>query len=131
MTVKYKNKDSEKSAKWNRENPERCKVNKTKSATKNRLKTNARQRENYRRCKAEADEIKSESGCVRCGIKDARCLDFHHLEPGTKSWTIGRWQHSCTTPKAIRKEAEKCEVLCANCHRIHHAEERERANSIP
>ncbi len=123
-TVAYKNKNSEKAAKWNRENPERHEASRKKHAEVNREKTNARQRDRYQICKFEADRIKEASGCIKCGMGDVRCLDFHHLEPGTKAWTIGKWQHSCTTPQAIRDEAAKCEVLCANCHRILHAEER-------
>ncbi len=57
--------------------------------------------------------------CERCGFDDHRALQFHH--DGEKEYNIAdmlRWGFSFEN---IRKEAEKCEVLCANCHQIHHS----------
>lgn len=61
--------------------------------------------------------IKIESGCVDCGYNDhAVALDFDHL-PGTeKSYTVSkmtsrRWE-------TVAAEIAKCEVVCANCHRV-------------
>ena len=59
--------------------------------------------------------------CVRCnGIFPNVAFDFHHL--GNKeadiSSMIDRYSES-----QIEKEADKCILLCANCHRIHHAEQ--------
>ena len=68
-------------------------------------------------------ELKESSGCVRCGLKDARCLDLHHRNPHDKSFNVG--VASCRRGiKALLTEAAKCEVLCSNCHRIIHAEMR-------
>jgi hypothetical protein len=52
--------------------------------------------------------------CVDCGEADPIVLEFDHLRD--KSFAIGRaltrrrWE-------AILEEMEKCEVVCANCHR--------------
>ena len=52
--------------------------------------------------------------CVECGEADPIVLEFDHLRD--KSFAIGpelakrSWQ-------AILDEIEKCEVVCANCHR--------------
>ena len=57
--------------------------------------------------------------CERCGYdKCVAALEFHHLDPTTKeSKNLG-------TTAAIEKqkaEADKCILVCANCHReIHH-----------
>lgn len=77
--------------------------------------------------------IKAERGCARCGIADPRVLDFHHNEAESKELAVSQlvvrasWQ-------AVLDEVAKCEVLCANCHRITHAEQAatlpESANSI-
>jgi 5-methylcytosine-specific restriction endonuclease McrA len=57
--------------------------------------------------------------CSRCGEKDRRCLDFHHLDPSKKDDSIA---HMIKTASYARLEAEvkKCIVLCANCHRKEH-----------
>jgi hypothetical protein len=65
------------------------------------------------------------SSCQRCGLhlQDSHyaVFEFHHLnhvEKGSdwsklrlKSWT------------AIKKELDKCLLLCANCHRVIHSED--------
>lgn len=80
---------------------------------------------NYRLEKKEATEkIKAERGCVRCGEKDPDCLDFHHLDPATKTYTISRLYGGTWSWERILKEIELCEVLCANCHRKQHGKER-------
>lgn len=59
--------------------------------------------------------------CVRCGYKNClAALEFHHRDPKTKSFSLG--SVSCNTPwEKLVKEAAKCILLCANCHREHHA----------
>lgn len=75
----------------------------------------------YNKINKEAlNQIKAEKGCIRCGMKDPRCLDFHHKNPEEKSFTIGA--SGARRPDKMLAEAEKCEVICANCHRIEHAE---------
>jgi hypothetical protein len=55
-------------------------------------------------------------GCVDCGEKDLRVLDFDHVR-GTKTFNIGRGKNGSKTIRAIYAEIDKCEVRCANCHR--------------
>lgn len=70
--------------------------------------------------------------CVQCGFKDSRALDFHH-EPrlmelyGAKVDSVSRMVSTGEDMKVIRLEIKKCVVLCSNCHRIHHWEDRQRA----
>ena len=55
-------------------------------------------------------------GCRLCGYD--RCdaaLQFHHLEPGTKSFHLARQGVSRSWSRALA-EANKCILLCANCH---------------
>lgn len=61
-------------------------------------------------------EIKELSGCVDCGVNNHIVLDFDHLHD--KKYNISRMIHDGFSWKAIKKEIEKCEVVCANCHRI-------------
>lgn len=61
--------------------------------------------------------------CIKCGYnKDITALEFHHRNPEEKSFAIS----SCSTSKKweiVQKELDKCDLLCANCHREIHAED--------
>lgn len=62
--------------------------------------------------------------CIRCGFSDPRALDFHHRNPEEKDSNISGMVVRKRSMGVILEEIQKCDVLCANCHRIHHAEER-------
>jgi hypothetical protein len=55
-----------------------------------------------------------EHPCVDCGEDDPLVLEFDHL--GDKQFSIGRGMRERPW-KAVLAEIEKCEVVCANCHR--------------
>lgn len=61
--------------------------------------------------------IKRVSSCTDCGVKDWRLLEFDHLPQHEKSFTISESvrYHSI---EQIDEEIKKCEVVCANCHRV-------------
>lgn len=61
--------------------------------------------------------------CVSCGIKDPRVLEFDHIDPKTKSFAIARAVHDILSWDKILAEVSKCQVLCANCHKIKTAEQ--------
>jgi hypothetical protein len=61
-------------------------------------------------------EIKEASGCIDCGINNHIILDFDHLRD--KKYNISRMVHDGFSWKAIEKEIKKCQIVCANCHRI-------------
>jgi hypothetical protein len=79
-------------------------------------------RETKRRRKTQIDTYKAEIGCQDCGISDPRVLDLHHRPDEEKIAHVNvlRTRAGWGT---VRAEMEKCDVLCANCHRIRHAEE--------
>jgi ADP-heptose:LPS heptosyltransferase len=58
--------------------------------------------------------------CVRCGYNEhAVALDFDHLDPSKKNFTIATAASLTTiTEKLLLEEIAKCQVLCANCHRV-------------
>jgi predicted HNH restriction endonuclease len=60
--------------------------------------------------------------CMKCGYKKySEVLEFHHRDPSKKLFGIG--QKGLTRSwERIKAEAEKCDLLCANCHRELHAE---------
>lgn len=61
--------------------------------------------------------------CVKCGYnKCIAALEFHHRDPTQKEFQISkRWS---MTDEAVKKEIDKCDLLCANCHREVHYEMR-------
>jgi transposase len=54
--------------------------------------------------------------CVLCGYdKCVAALEFHHLDPETKSFGLA--QRGITRSiEEVRREAEKCVLVCSNCH---------------
>jgi len=67
--------------------------------------------------------FKSTLACTQCGFDHPAALDFHHEDPSKKDGNVHRYI-SNGQPKKAFEEIEKCIVLCANCHRIHHYKEK-------
>ena len=62
--------------------------------------------------------VKLERGCRICGYNaHAAALQFNHIR-GDKSFEISRDPKRAWS--AVMSEIDKCEVLCANCHRKFH-----------
>jgi hypothetical protein len=78
--------------------------------SKKRIKTNRQ------------EVIKYKGGkCQICGYnKYIGALEFHHRDPKNKdpNWTYMRHWHL----DKIKKEVDKCDCLCSNCHREIHAD---------
>jgi hypothetical protein len=74
---------------------------------------------------AEVRAIKVAKGCADCGFNShPAALDFDHL-PGTiKLFDIGNAAGRWTPWDLVLLEIAKCEVVCANCHRIRTFERR-------
>lgn len=62
--------------------------------------------------------------CTKCGYdKNLSGLEFHHLNPETKSFGIDLRAFSSHKLEDLNEELNKCILLCANCHReLHHPE---------
>lgn len=62
------------------------------------------------------NEFKLKHGCSRCGFNEhPAALDFHHRSD--KEFNISAMANRGASLKRIVKELEKCDILCANCHR--------------
>ena len=80
-----------------------------------------------RRCRADAVSARrrrvkaalvAEAGgaCCICGYdRYVGALQFHHVDPGTKSFSIADRGLARSIARA-RAEAQKCLLVCANCH---------------
>ena len=61
--------------------------------------------------------IKEISECIDCGENNPLVLDFDHVK-GKKIKCISDMVRCSYSIDTIKKEIEKCEVRCANCHRV-------------
>lgn len=136
MTEEEKEKHVENVEKYRKANPELYRkaaikyyyANKEKSAARN-AKWRAenkeyiknKQREDKRLRKLKAVEYLG-GRCNRCG-KDwhPAIFEFHHRDPSTKEKDPSKLLHS-SWDKVVA-ELDKCDLLCANCHRLTHHEE--------
>jgi hypothetical protein len=67
--------------------------------------------------------IKECVSCSVCGESHPACLDFHHREGKNKLVNISQIHSKGWSIVRVIAEIEKCDILCANCHRkIHHKE---------
>lgn len=77
------------------------------------LETNRRAKHNLR-LKIQSYKIQ----CAECGYnRSPVALDFHHPSGADKEVHIAQLRYGW---ERIKKEIDKCVVLCANCHRIRH-----------
>lgn len=79
---------------------------------------------NKRRLKLEVvRKYRSLKGCATCGEKHPAALDFHHRDRSTKSGRLkwgaegGQLSWNRLPWVLLLIEIDKCDVLCANCHR--------------
>lgn len=58
--------------------------------------------------------------CLWCPEAHPAALEFHHLDPDTKDLPLASVIKQGWSRERIAKEADKCIVLCSNCHRKYH-----------
>ncbi len=80
---------------------------------------------NLWRTKRYVEKLERIFGPLQCQVckysKNLAALDFHHVESHTKDSGLGMMKTASF--ERLRREAEKCVILCANCHReVHNAE---------
>ncbi len=62
-------------------------------------------------------EYLKDKSCVDCGESDIRTLEFDHLNPLEKSFTVSQAVRLGRNVDEVLSEIKKCRVLCANCHK--------------
>ena len=79
-------------------------------------------REARRKKKAWLDSLKVK--CLFCAETHVACLEFHHRNPAEKDFllSVGVAKFSL---RRLQAEVAKCDVICSNCHRKHHWQERQ------
>lgn len=72
----------------------------------------------YRLIRQQVAEYKLSVGCVDCGYNaHPEALEFDHL-PGADKITAVSKMYFTSRPDELWAEIAKCELVCANCHRI-------------
>lgn len=89
-----------------------------------RIKKNSRNKKIKELRKDFFNEYYADKSCFCCGLTDVKCFENHHLNPSQKEFNIGSEKIRKNNIGKLRQELDKCVVLCANCHRIAHWEER-------
>jgi len=55
--------------------------------------------------------------CVKCGYhKSIGALSFHHKNPNNKCFDISNNGNMMQDWDIVQAEAQKCELICLNCH---------------
>ena len=60
----------------------------------------------------------SDHPCVDCGNDDIRVLEFDHRDGTTKLGPVALLAGQGSSLARVQAEVVKCDVRCANCHRI-------------
>lgn len=107
---------------WRDANKEHVKEYKNNWYKDNNEKHKRDVKERRRRTKEWLRNYKSKLSCIKCGENHPACLDFHHIDPTQKDSQITNAISRGWSMERLIKEIEKCEVLCANCHRKEHYE---------
>ena len=59
-----------------------------------------------------------EHPCIKCGEKNIVVLEFHHRDPKEKHDGVSVIAGTGKSLEMLQAEVAKCDVMCANCHRI-------------
>lgn len=63
-------------------------------------------------------ELKKNMSCVYCGISNPLCIDFDHVDRSSKVATPATMITGGYKWEDVITEIEKCQPVCANCHRM-------------
>lgn len=64
-------------------------------------------------------ELKDNKPCVDCGVNyPAVCMDFDHLDGTDKEACLNVLVSNGVGKDRLEAEIEKCDLVCANCHRL-------------
>jgi len=113
-----KEKIAEASLKYYYANKEKCAEKARNWRNNNKEYIKEKQREEKRKRKVWAIEYLG-NVCQSCGgIFHPAVYEFHHLDPTTKDRDPSKMLS--LSKERLQNELNKCELLCANCHRVRH-----------
>jgi len=98
----------------------------------NAEKQKAKSRQRKRELRKWYDDIKAKSFCVSCGVsgkENTWMMEFHHRDETKKTKSLSYMISNGYGRETCLEEMEKCDVLCANCHRKLHYEKSKNKHS--
>ena len=131
---KFKERHKEQSKRFHKENPTKYLVANRKRYYNNLEKSRKYARDYHNRNKEKINErvreirrinktilVNYKGGeCEKCGYNGCLgALEFHHVD-GKKEFEIGKKTNTLKGIDKLKKEVDKCELLCANCHKEKH-----------
>ena len=129
MTPKRREQLRESSRKHRLAHREQLRESSRKYKLTHRNEINACTRKRLARYRKWLQSIKVASGCKFCGEKHPSCLDFHHKDPKEKSNRLSQLV-GITGKEGMMIEIKKCDVVCTNCHRKLHWNEKIESNNL-
>lgn len=64
-------------------------------------------------------KAKEGKSCQDCGkFFPSYVMDFDHRDPTQKKWGLAGARRHMPSDEEVLKEIDKCDLVCANCHRI-------------
>ena len=105
---------------WRDANKDRLRASRRKWYHKNKKKAIASVMARKAELKEWYQEYRKDLHCEGCDEKRWYVLDFHHRDPEKKEKEVTIMIHDGWSKKRIQEEINKCDVLCANCHRELH-----------
>lgn len=102
----------------------KCKNKKYYKENKKRINSNTYDRQIVKSISRKLKLIDLKNGCCsKCGYnKNLATLEFHHIDESNKMFPLDARNLSNRKWESIIEEFNKCELLCANCHRELHNE---------
>lgn len=92
--------------------------NKNSEKYKQNAKQNRQQIVNF------VNRYKQITGCKKCTEKRFWVLEFHHRDKDEKSDDINNIIKFSGSLRLVKEEIRKCDILCSNCHKDFHYNER-------
>lgn len=89
---------------------------------KETFKQRVKERRNKRRQWWAEYKVENDFKCIKCEANHPAVLVFHHRDPSEKDFSVSRLISSQAKIELILEEIKKCDIFCANCHRILHWE---------
>ena len=115
MTTKEKKR--ERTKKWKQDNREKINSYNRKYRVENNLEVT---RKKQKRDKKAYFVALAGGKCIKCGYSDnISVLEFHHTGVEHKDFTMSAGVKSWYK---MKKEADKCDLYCSNCHRLEHSD---------
>ena len=96
---------------------------------KNKARHIAYVRKRDKKIKDWLKEYKTTLKCENCEENHPACLDFHHIKPKEKKFSVANIKYFPSW-SLLKAEIAKCRVLCANCHRKIHYEQRKKEREV-